>query len=32
VERADLATVNSDPISGRYGNPVRVVALNTVER
>jgi hypothetical protein len=31
-EKADLETVISDLISGQYGNPVRVVAFNTVER
>jgi hypothetical protein len=31
-ERADLETVVSDPMSGQYGNPVRVVAFSTAER
>jgi hypothetical protein len=32
VERTDLETVISDLMSGQYGDPVRVVAFNTVER
>jgi hypothetical protein len=31
VERADLESVISDPMSGEYSDPVRVVAFNTAE-
>ena len=31
VERTDLETVISDLISGRFNDPIRVVAFNTLE-
>jgi hypothetical protein len=31
IERADLESVISDLISGRFNDPVRVVAFNTLE-
>ncbi len=31
VERADLESVISDLISGRFNDPIRVVAFNTLE-
>jgi hypothetical protein len=31
VERADLETVIADLMSGQFGDPIRVVAFNTLE-
>ena len=31
-DRSDLKTTISDPISGQYDNPVRVIAFNAAER
>lgn len=31
IERADLQTIISDLLSGQFGDPIRVIAFNTLE-